>query len=315
MPTLQPRWRCVNPHNRRYPNNFTASAKLSLAATSEQTLQTEIDVMPKMDASPLATLFFCFSSRMTNPAQRSHQAVLHQRLALQTDPDRRIDYRLAATHLDLYGAFELLQRRYSIAGLSKPNMPLRVEPFHLWRQSQVFVAVSGATVVGCMTLIRPGHRDGLPSIKMNKAVEPALPKGAVLGEVTSLAIDTDNHCRTSEVFLRLTELMQMFALRHGVNHAAAVVHPKHARMYQRALGFKVIGQTVPCDRVAGRPGVTLIRQISHSMGGRLNWQQRFSPSRACQMDLSPRPMTERQKRFFSFYMTNRPSRYEYTKAA
>ncbi len=224
--------------------------------------------------------------------------------AISSDLTVSTDFRLACTHTDLYGAFHLLQRRYTASGLSASTQPIRVEPFHLWKESQVFVAVRSGKVVGCMTLLQPGNPAGLPLERSNVDVFDSLPQGARVAEVTSLAIDNEIAPHTSEIFLGLLQLVQLFALSSGIDHAVAVVHPKHAKVYKKAMGFRVIGDAAPCGRVDGRPGVALLGKIDQASLCLPRWQNRFAPDRDCDADLQPQPMTERQRRFFSYYMTN-----------
>lgn len=213
-----------------------------------------------------------------------------------------IEFRLAHSRLDLYSSFRLLQQRYVAAGLSAGKQPIRVENFHFWRQSQVCVAIKSGRIVGCLTLVRPGPF-GLPSEHSHPEVLGAVPAGAAVGEVTSFAISNDCGLHSLDIFLGLTQLVQRFGLFNEVEYFFAVVHPRHAKFYQRAIGFKVISDEVPCERVEGSPGVALMVKLDESELCRPQWRNAFTPEggRALE-DLRPRAMTESQKRFFSQYL-------------
>lgn len=214
-----------------------------------------------------------------------------------------IEFRLAQTRLDLYASFRLLQQRYVAAGLSTSNQPIRIEPFHFWRQTQVCVAVRKGRVVGCLTLVRPGPF-GMPSEHSHPEMLGAVPPGSAVGEVTSFAIANDCGLHSLDIFLGLTQLVQRFGLQNEVEFIFAVVHPRHARFYQRAIGFKVIGEELPCARVEGKPGVALMVELTANEECRPQWQDSFAPDdpTAGHIDLRPRAMTDSQKRFFSQYL-------------
>jgi hypothetical protein len=216
---------------------------------------------------------------------------------------QEIEFRLAETRLDLYSSFRLLQQRYVAAGLSTSKQPIRVEPFHFWRQSQVFVAIKSGRVVGCLTLVRPGPF-GLPSEHSHPEMMGVVPPGSAVGEVTSFAISNDCGLHSLDIFLGLTQLVQRFGLHNGVEYIFAVVHPRHAKFYQRAIGFQVIGDELPCARVEGSPGVTLMVKLDANEECRPQWQDKYAPDRTAssEADLRPRSMTESQKRFFSQYL-------------
>ena len=215
---------------------------------------------------------------------------------------QNIEFRLASSRLDLYASFRLLQQRYVAAGLSTARLPIRVENFHFWRQSQVCVAIKAGRIVGCLTLVRPGPF-GLPSEHSHPEMLGAVPVGSAVGEVTSFAISNDCGLHSLDIFLGLTQLVQRFGLHNGVEYIFAVVHPRHAKFYQRAIGFQVISDEVPCDRVDGSPGVALMVKLDANEMCRTQWQGAYAPDqRSTPDDLRPRSMTESQKRFFSQYL-------------
>jgi hypothetical protein len=215
----------------------------------------------------------------------------------------QLEFRSAQMRSELYSAFRLLQQRYASAGLSKENQPIRVEPFHFWRQSQVFVAIKNRQVVGCLTLVRPGPF-GMPSEHSHPEVLGAVPVGSAVGEVTSFAIAKDCGLHSLDIFLGLTQLIQRFGIHNDVEYIFAVVHPRHARFYERAIGFKVIGEELPCERVAGSPGLALMVKLDANDACRSQWQESYNPEKVKNedADLRPRSMTASQKKFFHQYL-------------
>ncbi|MEE2937381.1 MAG: hypothetical protein VYA84_15445 [Planctomycetota bacterium] len=216
---------------------------------------------------------------------------------------QEIEFRLAQTRLELYASFRLLQQRYSAAGLSTERQPIRIEPFHFWRQSQVFVALKNGQVVGCLTLVRPGPF-GMPSEHSHPEMLGFVPVGSAVGEVTSFAIAKNSGLHSLDIFLGLTQLVQRFGIHNHVEYIFAVVHPRHARFYERAIGFQVIGEELPCERVEGSPGLALIVKLDANDACRSQWQDSYDPKKIANdsADLQPRSMTESQRRFFSQYL-------------
>ncbi|MGB0598546.1 MAG: N-acyl amino acid synthase FeeM domain-containing protein [Rubripirellula sp.] len=214
-----------------------------------------------------------------------------------------LEFRLAKTRLELYSSFRLLQERYTAAGLSTDQQPIRVEPFHFWRQSQVFVAIRNGRIVGCLTLVRPGPF-GMPSEHSHPEMLGAVPLGSAVGEVTSFAIANNCGPHSLDIFLGLTQLVQRFGIHNHVEVIFAVVHPRHARFYERAIGFKVIGEELPCERVKGSPGLALMVKLDANDACRSQWQECYDLKevRDDDADLRPRSMTESHKRFFSQYL-------------
>ena len=75
----------------------------------------------------------------------------------------RVTYRAALSRADFEGAFRILQQRYAESGLTRNfGAKLRVMPYHLWADTQVFVAVLRDRVIGSVSLVRDGTTHGLP---------------------------------------------------------------------------------------------------------------------------------------------------------
>ncbi len=220
----------------------------------------------------------------------------------RSSPDRwefnEIKYRPVCSRSDLLGAFALLQNRYEAAGLaesmpSRTSMPsIRMMPYHGWYQSQVFVAAMGRRIVGTVTLIRDGQNCLPISENYRREIQSARAIGRV-GEITSLAVDPV-HPKPTEVFGQLTRLLTFFARYHRMDYLAATVHPRHAKFYQNAMGFRVIGDEIQCDHVAGKPGVAVLGSVNNASDYRDRWKDYYFTGRFTRDKLLPRPMTIRE---------------------
>ncbi|TWU55670.1 N-acyl amino acid synthase FeeM domain-containing protein [Rubripirellula reticaptiva] len=219
-----------------------------------------------------------------------------------------VTYQTASARPQWTGAFELLQRRYMEVGLAKyaetpdSHQQMRVLQYHLQGNSQVFVATVNDAVIGTVTLVMDGP-EGLP-------IESSYP-GAIgrrrelsrIGEITSLAVDP-SYDKPGEIFAQLTRLLCFFARFHELDHLAAIVHPRHAKFYQNALGFKQIGQEMEFAAVEGRPGVAVI--------GALNVHENCHPryrSYYCEGDFptstfKPFPIDGDDRKFFAQSLAN-----------
>lgn len=205
-----------------------------------------------------------------------------------------IEYRLACSRSDFIGAFELLQRRYQDAGLAAScgnqvgACRIRMMPYHRWVQSQVFVAAAGERIIGTVTLISAGQFD-LPildyyqtEIKANRAV-------GRISEITSLAVDP-THAKPTEVFGELTRRLYFFARYQGADSVAAIVHPRHAKFYQHAMGYQAIGDEVQCRQVCGEPGVGVLGSVNDKSKYRKRWQDYYFSGALSRDEMHPRPI-------------------------
>ncbi len=228
----------------------------------------------------------------TLPIQRSCVASL----ALASTGSAEIEYRLACSRSDFLGAFELLQTRYRDTGLTEAfagdenACRIRMMPYHRWQQSQVFVAAIGERIIGTVTLISAG-RFPLPIADYYRREIEASCVGGKVGEITSLAVDP-LHTKPTEVFGELTRLLTFFARYQGDQSLAAIVHPRHAKFYQHAMGFQVIGDEVRCHQVCGKPGVAILGSVNDRSRYRKRWQSYYFDGGIPRKNIQPRPISE-----------------------
>ena len=215
-----------------------------------------------------------------------------------------IDFRLARSRRDLIGAFELLQRRYAEAGLSSDrSAELRVMPYHLWSQTQVFVAVHRNQVIGSVSLTRDGNPAGVPmESTYGDVIERLRDEGKSFGEVCSLTVDSPGDRSTGEIFGQLTRMIMFYSRHIGLDQLVAVVHPRHAKFYERAMGFDTIGGPTQYHQVADQPGMPILGSVNDRDRYRRRWQQFYFDGCYAEGELDPSPLCVADVEFFRRYL-------------
>jgi len=187
---------------------------------------------------------------------------------LPVNARRPVTARTARSREDYIAAFRLLYDRYVSTGLTTESPEqLRVAPAQLAPGSQLFVAERNAQVIGTVTLAT--RLAALPAFTSHPELkDPLRFLPSRVGEIMSLAIAPldPSEAPPADTFWRLTRLLIHFARAQSLDHLIAVVHPRHAKFYRRALGFELIGQERPCPTVDCRPGVPLMVDIRRAIG-------------------------------------------------
>ncbi|MFG0255018.1 MAG: hypothetical protein ACF787_07960 [Rhodopirellula sp. JB053] len=216
-----------------------------------------------------------------------------------------VSCRTARTRIDYEAAFSLLQRRYQEVGLAEAHRDspvMRVLPYHLTRQSQVFVASVDGRTIGTVTLVL-GTAGNLPMERMYPGVVSRWKQFYRLGELASLAIDP-RFAKPRVAFMELTRLASAFAQYQGIDSLAAVVHPRHAKFYKHALGFQVIGVEKRCDLVGGRPGVPVLGSINRPCSQSTRLRRFYTNCDYPTNKLMHRPMREIDQIYFRRWCGN-----------
>jgi hypothetical protein len=140
---------------------------------------------------------------------------------------------------------------------------MRITPFHALPTTTVFNAVIGNTTVSTITLVADGEL-GLPMESLYDAqIAMRRNEGLRLAEVSCLAERPMNNRQFIQVFGNLSRLMAQYARFHGMDQLLVVVHPKHARFYERFLGFQPIGDLKSCPHVQNKPAIPLCLDFEH----------------------------------------------------
>jgi hypothetical protein len=219
-----------------------------------------------------------------------------------------IQFRTANGRSDLQGAFKLLQKCYCDAGLAVPDHgPLRVLPFHLWQQTQVFVAVRKEKIIGCVTLIADTSWNALPiDSTYPKALSQFRRQGERIGEIACLAIAPSGSRTSTKIFVELTRRLTVFARDIGLTQLAAVVHPRHATFYRHAMGFEIIGPLARQSHVEGRPGLPIRGLINDPTLVRDRWRDAYFDESIPRTEIKPRPISEVDQDYLRQYIQSEP---------
>ena len=173
-----------------------------------------------------------------------------------------IHYKIAENQRERAAAYRLCHEAYVRAGLMLPNRSqMRILPHHLLATSVVFIGVQDDEVISTVSLIGDGQL-GLPmECAYGGEVAELRSPSRWLGEISSLASDPRQPRCQLDLLCNLTRLMAQYAQRHGLEHLLAAVHPKHARFYQRFLGFERLGDPKPYPAARHRPSVALVLDL------------------------------------------------------
>ena len=224
-------------------------------------------------------------------------------------PEASIVCRTARTREDLIGAFQLLKRRYSETGLCRENSAsLRVLPYHLWHETQVFVTVQGGRVIGTLSLIRDSDRQQIP-MESNYAdiISNLRSRGSRLAEVSSLCVDPTPSVSRGDLFGQLTRLMIFHARFVGVEHLVAVVHPRHAKFYRRAMGFEEIGGLSKYQQAGGQPGIAILGKVNDRASYGLRWQRYYFDGAFSEAELRSQKIAPADRVFFEKFLPSEHS--------
>ena len=171
--------------------------------------------------------------------------------------------RIARTEQDFIRAFELVHRSYCTAGLASDSPSgLRVTPYHLSGHSDVLIAEAGGDMLSTISLF--GDSDlGLPMESMyGNEITQLREEGCVLGEIGSFADRRSGVSRFLAVFIEFNRWLAQVARERQIDTLVAAVHPKHARLYRRAFGFRQIGGQTDCPYVNGNPAVAIYLDLN-----------------------------------------------------
>ena len=238
-----------------------------------------------------------------NPASRF--SVPESSSAGGLDSGQPLHCRTASCQSDFQASFELLYESYHLSGLCPFNRTgLRVLPIHLRPETQVFVGEHQGTVRGTISLVLD-EGDGLPlETVFRDHVQLIRDAGRRVAEFTSLAIAPAQSQNSTRSFSQLTAVAVAFARRHGIDEVLAAVHPRHARFYSRAMGFRCLSDAVPYAGVLNHPAVLIAVSIDAVDRVKKRWRNFYGHS-TCFTDQSllRRPMSNTTASHFSRYLT------------
>lgn len=130
----------------------------------------------------------------------------------------------------------------------------------------------------------------------SREIETFRNQGLRLAEVGSLADRRAKPGRFLLTFAEMGRLIAQVASARKFDALVAVVHPKHARLYKRVLGFRQLGDHTDCPYANGNPAEALYLRFDDYLGTRLHDQFFCDPYPP--QELHPYHWDEETRRFF-----------------
>lgn len=186
-------------------------------------------------------------------------------------------YSLARTPALRQGAFELVYRSYLRSGLGTENpFGMRITPYQLRPESQVFVGLVRQEVVSTVTLVADSEL-GLPMQTMfGPEVHALRQSGHRVAEVSCLADRRTSPIRFINSFFQMTRMMGQFAQLQGISCLLITVHPRHAKFYAKHLNFAPVSERVAeCSYVQDRPAAALMLDLRTAAQKQPDWWQDY----------------------------------------
>ncbi len=166
---------------------------------------------------------------------------------------------LARSRDELTAAFKLVFESYFQAGLVGHKLSgLRLTPHHMLPTSEVLIAKTDNTITSTVSLFADGYL-GLPMESMyTREIADLRREGCRVAEIGCLADRRESQARFIDTFVKLGQLLGQVAVKRGLNGLVAAVHPRHARLYKRIMGFRQFGELTECPYANGNPAVALV---------------------------------------------------------
>jgi len=211
-----------------------------------------------------------------------------------------ITLRVAATREERESAFRLTYDSYLRAGLCSANSSqLRITPYQLLSTTDLFVAQLRNKTICTLSLVRDGEL-GLPMEDVfSRQIAERRAAGLRLAEVSCLADRRSGTRRFFGLFCDMIRLMVQLAEQDKIDQLLIAVHPRHAHIYQRCMGFKKIGDTVDYSTVQGNPAVPLCLDLSEVRLNSPKIWNRFFEERIPRDVLKPQPISYGDREYFT----------------
>lgn len=210
-----------------------------------------------------------------------------------------VTVKVATSRAEFTGAFQLVYRSYLRAGLCSPSASaLRITPYHLAPSTDVLIGKLRGEVISTLSLVRDGEL-GLPLEGVyGDEVARRRAEGLRLAEVSCLADRRKEPARFFGLFCDLSRVMIQMAEAEGIDQLLIAVHPRHARMYCRAMAFQRIGETREYPLVNGNAAVALTLDLEWVRTEQPMIWERFAGSPLPAEVIRRRPMCEADRKHF-----------------
>jgi hypothetical protein len=156
-------------------------------------------------------------------------------------------YKLA-TYQEMRAACALIYKRYVQAGFIEINLD---ESYLLPLSTVMFVSKQQGEVVGTMALTIDSEL-GLP---MELSFSAEVSTARAIGKVAEVGCLVLKEGSFRKQFLGLAACMAQYAREHDVDVLLIAVHPKHTFLYEKFMGFEVVGASKPLPAVQGKLAV------------------------------------------------------------
>jgi hypothetical protein len=210
-----------------------------------------------------------------------------------------IEIKVASTREERLGAFRLAYNSYLRAGLCRPcELRVRITPFQLVPSTDIVIAELRGEIISTLSLVRDGEL-GLPMESVyGREVQQRRHQGVRLAEVSCLADRRLGTARFFGLFCELARVIVQMADRDGIDHLLIAVHPRHARMYSRAMAFAKFGDSRGYPAVNGNPAVALCLDLGDAKKRMSVRWQKFTGDLLPDEVISRRPISAVDSRFF-----------------
>ncbi|MDV6029511.1 MAG: hypothetical protein F9B45_05265 [Phycisphaera sp. RhM] len=200
---------------------------------------------------------------------------------------------------DYEAAFRTLHDSYVSAGLCDPTASgMRILPFHLWRETQVFSGRADHKRVATLSLVLDeNHRLPMEEV-FEDEVQREREAHELTAELSSFAVAPDFSKPRTEHLVAMTAAAVQFARRQGVDDLLATVHPKHVRIYRRIMGFQQIGEVAPHGGVMGRPAVPIAAPVNDIQAVHPRFLQWYFGNRILKEQVRRSYLSEKGYRYF-----------------
>jgi hypothetical protein len=227
----------------------------------------------------------------------SHAGPFSRAIVSSQCPEAAI--RVASSRVEREGAFRLAYRCYVRAGLCGPSASgMRATPYQLIPSTDVFIADLHGEVISTLSLVRDGAL-GLPLEAIYPAeVHTRRSAGMRIAEVSCLADRRKSEARFFGMFCDLARVMVQMANREGIEQLLIAVHPRHASIYRRAMGFEQIGDNRDYPAVNGNPAVALCLDFARVQRERPDIWERFVGAPLPPWCLEAQPISGEDRRYF-----------------
>lgn len=229
---------------------------------------------------------------------------------------QEVKLKVAHSRDEREASFRLIYNAYLRAGLCEPNEKgLRFTPYQMLPSTDILIAKLREEVICTLSLARDGKL-GLPMEELySEAIASRRAAGLQLAEVTCLADRRSDARRFFAIFCDLSRVMVQLAVKAGIDQVLIAVHPRHAAMYRRYMGFQQVGEQRDWSKVQGKPAVPLCLDLKNIGVKRPPCWNRFFEEQLPDSVLQHRPIAAADQQYFqSILMANgtAPSEFDPT---